>query len=208
MSPHSRKEQLKDNPFFESLPDSLRWHLFRAGVPTTYEPGAMMFRKGDAREFFAVILTGSVAIEQELDPNPLATLGTGEIVGEGMLLDQSPHGTSARALVATEALLFNKTRLEPLLKDNPALHAALVTRAARAISQRLRSADATLAGHGRTLGFSGGATRTEHDLLGERAVPADALYGVQTLRALENFPITGVPIREFPSLVDALAAVK
>ena len=36
--------------------------------------------------------------------------------------------------------------------------------------------------------------RTEHDLLGDRAVPADAYYGVHTLRALENFPITGTPI--------------
>ena len=39
-------------------------------------------------------------------------------------------------------------------------------------------------------------------------MPDDALYGVQTLRALENFPITGTPLREFPSLIDALAAVK
>jgi aspartate ammonia-lyase len=39
-------------------------------------------------------------------------------------------------------------------------------------------------------------------------VPEDALYGVQTLRALENFPITGTPLREFPALVESLAAVK
>jgi aspartate ammonia-lyase len=39
-------------------------------------------------------------------------------------------------------------------------------------------------------------------------VPDDALYGVQTLRALENFPITGVPLREYPDLIDALAVVK
>jgi aspartate ammonia-lyase len=36
------------------------------------------------------------------------------------------------------------------------------------------------------------ATRMEHDLLGEKAVPADAYYGVQTARALENFHISGV----------------
>ena len=51
-------------------------------------------------------------------------------------------------------------------------------------------------------------TRREHDLLGERDVPADALYGVQTLRALENFPISGVELHEFPTLVSAIAAVK
>ena len=51
-------------------------------------------------------------------------------------------------------------------------------------------------------------TRREHDLLGERDVPAHVLYGVQTLRAVENFPITGVQLWEFPTLVAALAAVK
>src|SRR5690348_2347833 len=37
-----------------------------------------------------------------------------------------------------------------------------------------------------------GATRTEKDLLGEKAVPANAYYGVQTTRALENFQISGI----------------
>ncbi len=50
--------------------------------------------------------------------------------------------------------------------------------------------------------------RVEHDLLGDRAVPADAYYGVHTLRALENFPITGTPISIYPDLVNALACVK
>jgi len=50
--------------------------------------------------------------------------------------------------------------------------------------------------------------RIEHDLIGERAVPARAYYGVHTLRALENFPITGIPISAYPDLVTALACVK
>ena len=48
--------------------------------------------------------------------------------------------------------------------------------------------------------------RTEHDLLGERAVPAVAYYGIHTLRAVENFHITGTPISAYPDLVRALAA--
>ncbi|HYL88895.1 MAG TPA: aspartate ammonia-lyase [Burkholderiales bacterium] len=50
--------------------------------------------------------------------------------------------------------------------------------------------------------------RTEHDLLGDRVVPADAYYGIHTLRALENFPITGTAISIYPDLVSALACVK
>ncbi len=51
-------------------------------------------------------------------------------------------------------------------------------------------------------------TRVEHDLLGDRAVPAKAYYGIHTLRALENFPITGTSISIYPDLVHALACVK
>ncbi|MDR6538054.1 aspartate ammonia-lyase [Variovorax soli] len=51
-------------------------------------------------------------------------------------------------------------------------------------------------------------TRTEHDLLGDREVPAEAYYGVHTLRAKENFQISGTTISAFPELVIALASVK
>src|SRR3954464_8096076 len=50
--------------------------------------------------------------------------------------------------------------------------------------------------------------RREHDLLGEHAVPMSAYYGVHTVRALENFPITGTSISMYPDLVVALACVK
>jgi aspartate ammonia-lyase len=48
--------------------------------------------------------------------------------------------------------------------------------------------------------------RMEHDFLGDREVPADAYYGVQTLRGSENFPITGYRIH--PALIRAMAIVK
>ena len=50
--------------------------------------------------------------------------------------------------------------------------------------------------------------RMEHDLLGDKAVPVDAFYGVHTLRAVENFPITGIPISIYPNLIYALAYIK
>jgi aspartate ammonia-lyase len=52
------------------------------------------------------------------------------------------------------------------------------------------------------------AARLEHDLLGDKAVPADAYYGVQTARALENFHISGVELRLYPNLIKGLAMVK
>ena len=51
-------------------------------------------------------------------------------------------------------------------------------------------------------------TRLEHDSLGERHVPEGAYFGVQTLRAAENFDISGITIAAFPALLRALAMVK
>ncbi|MET3841391.1 aspartate ammonia-lyase [Bradyrhizobium sp. OAE829] len=51
-------------------------------------------------------------------------------------------------------------------------------------------------------------TRREHDLLGDCDVPAEAYYGVHTLRAVENFPISGTPISIYPDLIAALASIK
>jgi aspartate ammonia-lyase len=50
--------------------------------------------------------------------------------------------------------------------------------------------------------------RIEHDSLGEAAVPADAYYGVQTRRALDNFHISGIPMSHYPRMINALAYVK
>lgn len=51
-------------------------------------------------------------------------------------------------------------------------------------------------------------TRMERDLLGDKAVPANAYYGVQTARALENFQISNVPMNFYPEFVEAFAIVK
>jgi aspartate ammonia-lyase len=50
--------------------------------------------------------------------------------------------------------------------------------------------------------------RTEHDLLGDREIPSRRYYGIQTQRALENFPIIGVPISHLPEFIRAFAWVK
>jgi aspartate ammonia-lyase len=57
-------------------------------------------------------------------------------------------------------------------------------------------------------GKAAGDTRIEKDLLGEKAIPANAYYGVQTARALENFQISGIPINHYPGFVEAWAIVK
>jgi aspartate ammonia-lyase len=56
------------------------------------------------------------------------------------------------------------------------------------------------------MGMLKGNNRIEHDFLGEKEIPVDVYYGIQTMRAVENFPITGYRIHE--ELITALAMVK
>jgi aspartate ammonia-lyase len=209
-TPAEIADALRATSFLEGFTDAHLWKLSRHVTPLTLVPDETIFNEGEARQRFAILISGAVAIEKSSDGRTtrLVTLGTGEAVGEGLLLDDSAHGTTARVIMPGTAMVLTRALLDDITREAPQLYAALVARAARAISMRLRRADATLVGRGRTLGFGGHRSRQEHDLLGERDVPYEALYGVQTLRALENFPITGIPLREFPVLIESLAAVK
>src|ERR1041384_5571313 len=55
---------------------------------------------------------------------------------------------------------------------------------------------------------SGSRFRIEHDLLGQKRVPAKAYYGIQAMRGMENFSISGVPLSHYPDFIRALAMVK
>src|SRR5262249_37124109 len=119
-----------------------------------FECDDVLFDEGGPRKFMAIIASGAIAVEKGRNGRPirLVTLGAGQALGEGLLLDESAHGTSARAVQRTEAFVVTADQVHEMLKEYPALYAALVARAARSISQRLAATDATLVGHGRTLG--------------------------------------------------------
>ncbi|HJU74776.1 MAG TPA: aspartate ammonia-lyase [Gemmatimonadaceae bacterium] len=210
MNPSAIREQLRNTRFLDGLTDTALHQLSHLVEPKEFSGDSVLFEEGAPRRFMAILVGGTVAIEKAMNGRPvrLVTLGAGEAVGEGILLEDSVHGTSARAVQKTDAFVLTQEKVETMRSNHPMLYAALIGRAARAISQRLAATDATIVGRGRATGFGGKRMRKEHDLLGEREVTDDALYGIQTQRALENFPITGVTLRDFPSLVDALAAVK
>ncbi len=56
--------------------------------------------------------------------------------------------------------------------------------------------------------MASGTVRIEHDLLGEREIPDSAYWGIHTLRALENYPISGTALCKMPQLIRSLAWVK
>src|SRR5947209_740603 len=145
-STSSIRDQLRQAQFLEGLTESALHQLSRLVAPHVYECDAMLFEEGAPRSFLAILSAGAVAIEKTVQGRPvrLVTLGAGEALGEGLLLDDSPHGTSARAVQRTEAYVLTSQQVQEMLKEYPALYGALVARAARTISRRLAATDATL----------------------------------------------------------------
>ncbi|HEX6751277.1 MAG TPA: aspartate ammonia-lyase [Longimicrobium sp.] len=201
-------DALRALPLLAALDDDdLRW-LGSAAERRTYARGSYVFRESQPRRSFGVVLRGRIDIVKGLRglPEVLHVLREGEGYGEGSLLDDYPHSTSGLVREEAEVLEVPRDHLRAIAETNPRLFGKLAMAAAHVISSRLRIANARLSGRG--LGYLSGELRVEHDLLGERALSVDLYYGVQTLRATENFPITGIPISQYPHLVNALAAVK
>jgi len=199
---------LRHQPLARTLsPDELGVLAGHARI-TTCQPGTFVFHESQPRRSFGVVLRGRVQIQKGPPSRPqvLYVLGTGESFGEGSLLDEYPHSTSGVALEESDVLEIPRAVFERLSHEQPALYTKLITVAAQIIASRLRAANSRLTGRGES--YLSGETRREKDLLGQRDVPESAYYGVQTLRAVENFPMTGIPIAQYSSLVNALAAVK
>src|SRR3954468_16335188 len=199
---------LSTPPLLTGLDEVELASLAAVAQPRHYAAGSYLFRESQPRRAFGILLSGRVDIVKGMKglPQVLHVLGVGESYGEGSLLEDYPHSTSGLAREDSETLEIPRAALTAIAEDNPRLFGKLAMFAAQVISSRLRHANARLGSRG--LGYLSGELRTEHDLLGERALSVDLYYGVQTLRATENFPITGIPISQYPHLVNALAAVK
>jgi aspartate ammonia-lyase len=102
-------------------------------------------------------------------------------------------------------LQINREVFDELRAAKPELFYRMVGHVARRLSVRLRDANR------RAAGADAGVVATwrrEHDSLGERELPDSCYYGVQTLRGMENFPLSGIPISHFSHFVRSLAYVK
>ena len=100
------------------------------------------------------------------------------------------------------AVLESRRRMPPLLVVLMMLCALASPAGAQKKSSSKKPATTTAAAS------TAPKTRKEHDLLGDKDVPADAYYGVQTARALENFQLSGISINRYPGYVEAWAIVK
>lgn len=205
MDNHKIVSFLKKIELFRGLDDAELSSLAKNITEHKYDVGEMLFRENGSREGIMIIYDGEVELFKS---NPwglelkLTYFSSGDFLGEGAWASNSPHSTSARALKQTVVFIVNYE----MLSKNAEMSIKVLTNITRVIQRRMRYANNRMINPAAQ--YESGSTRLEHDLLGERDVPAESYYGVQTLRAIDNFNISGVTINFYPALIDALAFVK
>ena len=177
------------------------------GASHSYPAGSWLFHESTPRLWMGLVEEGEVEIVRgnHGSTTRLATLRRGSAFSEGVLLDDLPHSASAVAMTDVRVWLIPRAVFETLRADKPEVFYRMVGHIARRLSGRLAAANEHLVS-GRSPVFA--TWRKEHDSLGERELPDTAYYGVQTLRGMENFSISGIPLHHFGHFVRSLAYVK
>ena len=187
--------------------DELRAILQR-GASVAYQGGDYLFHESAPRQWFGMVLEGEVELlrGQRGRSVCVGTAQAGALLSEGVLLDDTPHGVSAVTRHGATVWQIPRAELDTIRAENPEVFYRLVAQIARRLSERLRAASERLAGEAGAPAIT--HVRREHDSLGERDVPNNAYYGVQTVRAIENFPFSGIHVAHYEHFVRALACVK
>ncbi len=183
--------------------------FFDHGVQQTYGAGEWLFHESTPRRWGGIILDGEVEIVRGVHGSTkhYATLGPGEMISEDAFLDDVPHTSGALTRQGATVWQISTDRIDAFRAEKPELFYRIVARVAAGISERLRVVSQNIAQVESPVHLKG-AVRLEHDSLGEREIPDEAYYGVQTQRAMENFPISGVYVKNFEHMIEGIAFVK
>ena len=127
-TPAEIADWLRATTFLDGFTDAHLWKLARHVTPLPLDHNATIFSEGEPRLRFAIVISGAIAIEKQADGRTtrLVTLGAGEAVGEGLLLDDSPHGTTARVIMPGLALVITRQQLDDITREAPQLYACLL----------------------------------------------------------------------------------
>jgi len=194
---------------FKDLTDEERWGLLDKFQTERYRKNEYLFVQNMPRLKLFLIFEGRIELFKKTPLGEEKRLGyfkPHDFLGEGALMDDYPHATSARAAEESTVLTLSRDDIQQLLLVRTQTVVKILSRTARVISRRMRQTTNQVVDAAAQ--YISGRTRKEHDLLGERDVPYEFYYGIQTLRAVENFGITGISISHFPDLIVALAQVK
>jgi len=201
-------ELLRTSELFSGLPEEVLAGIARAGTRRAIPAGTTIVRQGAPRDVCFLVASGRVDCVRDSGRGPerVIVLVAGDTLGEGALLHPSRYTVTASAATDVDVAAFPREALTAMLERDGKLAIELLGRIS--LLQHRRDLYSPSGRRGRDQAHGSTRSRTESDLLGTRPVPADALFGIQSLRALENFPITGIEVGRFPAFVRSLAMVK
>ncbi|MBN1446940.1 MAG: aspartate ammonia-lyase [Bacteroidetes bacterium] len=209
MDPAIKHDFIAGIELFEDLTPEQKDIIIEQFETKTFRKGELLFSENAERKYLYIIFDGEIELFKRTpfgEEKRISIFSRLDFLGEGALMDDSPHATSARALLDSTVFVLQKERIESIFDTHGSIGVKVISRTARVISRRMRQITTHVVNVASQ--YESGRTRREHDLLGDRDVPHERFYGIQTLRALENFNMSGVPISFFPSLLEGLAMVK
>lgn len=210
MKPEEIKNFLKGVELFRDLNDTELDHFCKEIESKHFKVGEMLFSENaPGQKFLYLIYDGEVELFKRTpygEEKRLSFFGKFDFLGEGTMISDAPHSTNARALKDTHVLCMSGKRFKAMFETHPQVALKVFLRISQIISRRMRQSNIRLVNVAAQ--YESGRTRSEHDLLGDREVPHEVYYGIQTMRAIENFNISGVTLSFFPLLIEALAIVK
>jgi len=196
---------IKEIELFQGLNDKELQTLSESIEESTFERNDLLFEENGERKDLFLIYEGEVELFKKniyQEEKRLSYFTRGDFLGEGSWSTDSKHSTSARAIERTHVLSVKKDYF--LNNSDSALK--ILSNVAQVISRRMRHTNNRVVNVAAQ--YEAGETREEHDLLGFRNVPNQAYYGIQTMRGMENFNISGISLNFYPVLIEALAMVK
>ncbi len=203
------KKFLKQVQLFKELKDDQLKTICDTLKIEKYAAKSFLFSENNIRKNLFLIIDGDIELYKRTPyggEKRLSLFSKFDFLGEGALMDDSPHSTSARAITDSTIAILTRDDFKKLMINNNETALAILASIARVISRRMSAANTRVINIAAQ--YQSGRTRSEHDLLGDREVPHEYYYGIQTLRALENFNISGVTLNFYPVLIEALAMVK
>jgi aspartate ammonia-lyase len=205
---------------FKSLSKEELSYIGRKFEKKVWTAGTLLFSQGDDRKYFYMLEAGNIEKFKMVFGKKIKLIDLGryriflfsnyigkyDTIGEEIFLDKTTHSSSASCLTEVVAWVLSNESWELMAEENPKLAIKLMKNAANVMRYRLLyPAKAYMA----VEDFARRAdVRHEKDSIGEFELPSQAYYGVQTARAIENFPITGIKLCQFPRFIEALCYIK
>jgi aspartate ammonia-lyase len=209
MKPTNTKDFIKEVELFKEFTKSEAAEFSRLFEEKEYKSGDYLFKENYDRKNIFLVVEGEVELFKTSafgKENRITLFTKFDFLGEASLMEDAPHSTSARASKDSIILAAECEAVRKLLNENGKIAVKVYSKVSQVVSRRMSNFNARLINMAAI--YVSGKTRTEHDLLGERNIPDEFYYGIQTMRGRENFNITGITLSFYPTIITAFAMVK